>query len=226
MNVEEFVKRADALISQADEALKTRSHFNDQHWQQNYVDSAASTAFRAAGLSFLTTVFGTVHPYTTEFARALDGSSRQSVREAQSTLLAARDELAGGWFVKVRSIVSAEIFADFLEMAEYLASEGYVHPAAVMTGSVLEEHLRQLAFRMGIALEQPDASGKAVPRKADVLNADLAKATTYNKLDQKQITAWLDLRNKAAHAKYAEYTAEQVVNMLRGVRDFLTRVPV
>lgn len=68
------------------------------------------------------------------------------------------------------------------------------------------------------------SSGKAVPRKADTLNADLAKAGKYTKLDQKQITAWLDLRNKAAHGKYSEYTNEQVVLMLAGVRDFVSRV--
>ena len=41
------------------------------------------------------------------------------------------------------------------------------------------------------------------------LNANLVKADTYTKLDQKLITAWLDLRNKAAHGKYDEYTADR-----------------
>lgn len=65
-----------------------------------------------------------------------------------------------------------------------------------------------------------------VPRKADALNSELAKVEVYSKLDQKQITAWLALRNNAAHGKYDEYTSEQVRNMLVGVTEFMVRVSV
>jgi len=51
----------------------------------------------------------------------------------------------------------------------------------------------------------------------------LAKAGVYGKLDQKAVTSWLDLRNKAAHAKYTEYAHEQVELMYAGVRDFVMR---
>jgi hypothetical protein len=52
----------------------------------------------------------------------------------------------------------------------------------------------------------------------------LAKAGVYTKLDQKAITMWLDLRNKAAHGKYNEYGKEQVVLMMQGVTEFLARM--
>ena len=55
------------------------------------------------------------------------------------------------------------------------------------------------------------------------MNNELATAGAYNKLDQKNVTAWLDLRNKAAHGSHAEYTAEQVEMMLTGVREFSAR---
>lgn len=64
-----------------------------------------------------------------------------------------------------------------------------------------------------------------VPRKAEAINADLAKSV-YDKLDQKSVTAWLDLRNKAAHGKYSEYNEEQVRSMLGAVREFIGRVRV
>src|SRR5581483_5989860 len=116
MKIDDFVARADQLIRQADEVLKTRSHFNDAYWQEHNVDSAASSSYRAACLSFLTQAFGEAHSYTKELARVFQGSGRQDVREAQALLRAAREELAGGWFVALRSLVSAEVFADFLEM--------------------------------------------------------------------------------------------------------------
>lgn len=57
------------------------------------------------------------------------------------------------------------------------------------------------------------------------MNTDLSSAGVYSKLDQKSITAWLDLRNKAAHGKYDEYSQEQVVVVVSGVRDFIVRHP-
>jgi glutaredoxin len=35
-------------------------------------------------------------------------------------------------------------------------------------------------------------------------------AKVYSLLDQKNITAWLELRNKAAHGEYEKYVAQQV----------------
>ena len=65
-------------------------------------------------------------------------------------------------------------------------------------------------------------SGK--PKKADSMNNDLASAGAYSKLDQKNVTAWLDLRNKAAHGHYGEYNTDQVQALLLGVREFAARV--
>jgi hypothetical protein len=105
-------------------------------------------------------------------------------------------------------------------MAEYLLNEGYKDPAAVLTGGVLEEHLRKLADKYGVPTV---VNARAV--KADQLNADLVRGNAYSVLYQKSITAWLDLRNKAAHGKYTEYTKEQVALMLAGVRDFAAKFP-
>jgi len=44
-------------------------------------------------------------------------------------------------------------------MGEYLTEEGYFHAGAVITVSVLEEHLRQLSAKNGISVESPDANG-------------------------------------------------------------------
>lgn len=74
-------------------------------------------------------------------------------------------------------------------------------------------------------MENSKIDGSVTPKKADLLNSELAAGNTYSKLDQKNITAWLDLRNKAAHGKYAEYTPEQVGLLIAGIRDFLTRNP-
>lgn len=135
-------------------------------------------------------------------------------------LLALKQAYEKGYLHTVEELIHADLFSDFFEMAEYLLSEGYKDPSAVIAGSVLEEHLRKLCIKNGITVE---TSGR--PKKADSLNSELAAKAVYSKLDQKSVTAWLGLRNKAAHGKYSEYNKGQVDFMIKSVREFLSRNP-
>lgn len=92
-----------------------------------------------------------------------------------------------------------------------------------MIGSTLEEHLRQLCDTYKVDKTVVKGSDD-VPKKADGMNIDLKKAGAYNALDQKQVTAWLGIRNSAAHGKYEEYTWEQVKALYDGVLNFIARV--
>jgi hypothetical protein len=140
---------------------------------------------------------------------------------AVGMLQALRTEYEAGYLQSVVELIHADTFADFLEMAHHLSEQGYKDPAAVVTGSVLESHLHKLCNKHGIDTANSDGS----PKKADKLNAELTAGGVYNLLDQKSVTAWLDLRNKAAHGKYSEYTKEQVGLMLENVRNFISRLP-
>ncbi|ATP58931.1 hypothetical protein CPT03_21900 [Pedobacter ginsengisoli] len=218
MKIEDIKTRINDLITLAGNVLGTHHRSNDPH----LVDTEAFAEFRTSSLSFLEKVFGKEHPFYRDFDQQVKDIDRYMTEQGRGILKGAKQEIDGGWLFTVKGLVSAEIFSDFLEMAEYLLQEGYKDPAAVMTGSVLEEYLRQLCRRDGIAVEV-DKGGKLSPKKADLLNADLANAGVYNKLDQKTVTSWLDLRNKAAHGKYAEYTKEQVDFMYQGVTNFISR---
>jgi len=220
VHLEDLIHRAEQLIEKADQVLATEHEMGGHH----FVDDEPFRGFRSAALSFLAATFGKDHAYYTEFDSRATAASASDAREGRGILSAVREEMAGGWLNTTKGLVSAEIFADFLEMAQHLLDEGYRDPAAVVAGSVLEEHLRQLCQTNGIAIEFTQQR-RQVPRKADTLNADLAKASVYNKLDQKNVTAWLDLRNKAAHGKYQEYTKDQVAIMLLGISEFMVRVP-
>jgi hypothetical protein len=131
-----------------------------------------------------------------------------------------RDDYAAGYMRTVEELVHADLFADFLAMADELVSKGYKDASAVIIGSVLEEHLRKLAGRNRVSI----AAGASYKR-ADTINADLVKAGAYNKLEQKNVTAWLGLRNDAAHGKYDNYDHRQVELLLTSVREFLVRRP-
>lgn len=132
-------------------------------------------------------------------------------------LAALREDYIAGRLQAIRELIQADLFSDFLEMAEHLLSEGMKDPAAMLTGAVLEEHLRKLCQKHNLPLP-------AKP-KLDTMNADLAKAGIYGKNDQKQITAWAGIRNDAAHGDFAKYDAAKVDLMIQGIRMFLANNP-
>lgn len=131
-------------------------------------------------------------------------------KSLRAIFLAAKEDFEGGYLSSMKTLVQAEVFDSELEQAEELLSNGYSTAASVITGVVLETALRELCDKKTLA-----------HGKLDKMNADLAKAGVYNKLVQKQITAWADIRNNAAHGKPDEFTEEDVTSMIRGVNQFL-----
>ena len=115
-------------------------------------------------------------------------------------------------------LVTADAFESFLEQAEYLLSEGYKDAAAVLVGGVLECHASARCCDVrGVPTDGPKDT-------IEPLNAALAKHTPapVQQLVQKQITAWADLRNSAAHGRFTEY-ARSRSQTCQGVREFAGR---
>ncbi len=220
MKIQDLVKRIDELIAMGNDVLSTGQTDEDGY---TYVNTGAIKSFRSSGLSFIERVYQNKHPHYIEFDSNTKGFYSDDVDIGISILQGIKTEIDGGWLFSIKGLVTAEVFADFLEMAEYLLKENYKDPSAVMAGSVLEEHIRQLCIKNNIDIEE-EKHGKLIPIKADRLNSELTKNTVYSKLDQKMVTAWLDLRNKAAHGKYEEYTKEQVSTMMQGITEFIARI--
>jgi hypothetical protein len=185
------------------------------------VTTDAFSEFIAGSRAAIARIAGNNSPYMAEFeaARSKSHISSQAIRIA-GIVRQLKQDLSDGYLSSARELLHAETFADFLEMADHLLSEGYKDAAAVIAGSSLEVHLRNLAAKHNLAVE---LNGKA--KKADRVNSDLASAGAYSQLDQKNVTAWLDLRNKAAHGHYGEYGREQVSFLLSQIRDFMVRIP-
>jgi len=222
-NIELLSKRVSELIELAEEtknSYRKKSHGGS-------LDYELFARLRSSGLSFIEKMYGKEHPYYTDFDKKVKSSSYQSTPKAAKAIFQSiKDELDNGYLFEIKGLVSAEIFSDFLEMANYLIEGGYKDPAAVMIGSTLEEHLRQLCRTNGIDTTFENSKGNIKPKKANRLNADLGNEEVYNKLDQKNVTSWFDLRNKAAHGHYEKYTHEQVEIMYRSVTDFMARNPI
>lgn len=163
---------------------------------------------------------GTAYERRAEMVLNDDSNDSTKLKGLIGVLRAMRADYVGGFMQQVEELIHAGLFDDFLDMANELLAKGYKDAAAVIGGSVLEEHLRKLANRARV----PTVDG-GKPIKTDRLNADLLKASVYNLLEQKNMTAWLDLRNKAAHGEYAAYDDAHVNLTLQSIRSFVARHP-
>ena len=145
----------------------------------------------------------------------------EKLRNIIGVISALKSDLQNDYLNSLNDIIQAEVFSDYIEMAEYLLEEKYKDPAAVLIGSTLEIHLRELCKANGIEIEFTNTKGNLVPKKADVMNTDLTKAGIYSSSYHKQIIAWLGIRNSAAHGQYADYSNEEIKLMLMGIRQFI-----
>jgi hypothetical protein len=146
----------------------------------------------------------------------LHSNSYATLLEVTGALEGIKYELQNGLLSDIQKLLQADIFSDFLEMGEHLLKEGYKDAAAVIIGSVLEDTLRKLADSNGI--KTTNDKGKFLT--IEPLNIELATKNIDNKLIQKQITSWADLRNNAAHGHYDKYDSKQVEMMFLFVQTF------
>ena len=222
---------ADTVLAELDDLLKKFSNLQVRGMGQAHGvhAQALGAEFVTGGMAAARRATGDGSQYVKQIEATIDevGWSRiqRAIPIVGGMLKAVRQAVASGYLVTVRELVRAEVFTDFLDMAQYLLQEGYKDAAAVLVRGVLEEHLRELCDRKGIDTTYTDSRGKTLPKKLDTINADLKKAAIYPTTDQKSVTFWYGLGTDAAHGHYANYTPEQVKLMLQGVTDFIARHP-
>ncbi len=214
MNLDQkILARLDQLIVMGNRVLATqRNHAPNTIGPD--LDIELSNQWGVSCLNILSRGFSPDSDHYRRFSNFIDHIAYDyAASQALGILKAAKDDYEHGILFETRVLIEAEVFDDFLEQADHLLQQGYYQPAAVVAGAVLEDGLRKLCDRNDIPL--PDKP------KLDTMNADLAKRGVYNKLVQKQVTALADLRNKAAHGQWDQFTEADVTNMLQHVRAFM-----
>lgn len=210
MEVNKVLKRLDTLISignTVSSACSLRETGTD-------VDTVeVFSQWRTSSLSFLNT-FPPEYIYSREFEARCKDLSLENVEQGLGILRAASDDIEGGYLQKVETLVSAEVFYDFLDMAKHLLDNGYKDPAASLIGAVLEDGLRRICSNNNITVKSDD--------NISSLNQKLAQKHVYNPLQQKQIQVWNDIRNNADHGNFDQYKVDDAKDMLKGVRSFLS----
>nr|WP_257535325.1 HEPN domain-containing protein [Marinobacter adhaerens] len=180
----------------------------------NYVDGESFLEWKVKAKNLIVKVCGESSEHYKEFLNSEKsrgfGTNLDQFKRVKSVFLAAKEDFEGGYLTSFKTLVQSEVFDNELEQAQELLKSGYHGAAAVIAGVVLETGLRELCTRQGID-----------HGKLDKMNADLAKAGVYNRLQLKRITALADIRNSAAHGKPDEFTKEDVQMMIRDVEQFL-----
>lgn len=217
---EEFLNRIQNLLQKADLTLKTKM---SSDFSASLVDGILFSSFRSSGLSFLKSLYGLNHPYYNDFNDRCQKPYYHETENGKGILLSVNEEIENGWINTLMGLVTAEIFTNFIEMAEHLLEQNYKDAAAVIIGSTLEEQLRNLCIQNSILIVRKNYNGKEAKLTSDQMNIELVKAGVYNKIVQKEITSWLAIRNSASHGHYSDYEKNQVHQMLAGVIGFISK---
>jgi hypothetical protein len=133
-----------------------------------------------------------------------------NVEDSFGIFKAAEEDYLGGYLFHIRTLAKAEVLADALGQAKELLQLGYKDPACILARVALESALKDLAAKFNVQ-----------EGKLDRMNAELTKAGAFNVAKQKQITAWADIGNKAAHGDWSAYSVSDATAMVQGVESLV-----
>lgn len=137
---------------------------------------------------------------------------------------ALKRELAAGLFGTIRETERADVLADLLQLAAGLLADQRKDAAAVLLGSVLVTHLRNIGVRNGLLPAESHNAGEAPYEALKILNAELA-AVAYGKLAQQGVDDGLKLWHDATHAAAGSYTVQKVALFADWLRVFIAAHP-
>ena len=210
-----LTQRFSELVSQLDEAEASKRQDRGPLREGFYVDNDKFLNWTIKARNLLSKACGknSEHYRDSERYERPSGitTNYAMMNRLRAVFLAAKEDYEGGYLNSIRNLVQAEVFDSELEQASELHGAGYILPAAVVAGVVLETTLRQMCTDMSIPIG-----------KLDKMNADLAKAGAYNSLVQKQITALAGIRNSAARGHPEDFTDTGVANMISQIRAFVS----
>lgn len=223
-NGENVDRRLTSMFDQEHAIARTRelaargrelSMFRRNTGSRFYPDTfyAEYAGWRAQADTFVEAICGRESLYHERFTEAVQQDSASSAGQGAAILESIGTDLAGGYLRKVEDLVVADVFGDFLDMAEHLLAAGYFVPAAALVGAVLEDALRRLCSRNALMVANTDDLA--------ALNNRLASKKIYSNIVRKQVDFWSAVRNAADHGRFPDVKSEDVHAMHQGVLAFL-----
>lgn len=226
--LDELIQRGRALpIEQKSEISSIDMHGQKRYRYYNVINWPAFVEWRTSCSTVLDQIIpkSSVHRATVDNLSSLKNNPDQ-LEFCVSFLQSIKTDLETGFFDAIASEIEAEIAADYMSQAENLLnpemSGRFDHiPAAVLSGAVLEKALKTICNQLSPA--EPVKNDKGAFLTLNPLIDKLKKRNVFNELMAKQLRAWADIRNHAAHGNFDEFTKDQVKNMVSGIGSFLAQ---
>jgi hypothetical protein len=222
---ERYANRLRELIIDWNEIIKTRdvSYYDGiQEFKLTQSTIAQCANWLTKAENILIVIFGDSGTHVSNFRNAATllrryGVSDHYVYRVLGEIEAALDDLENGFLINQEFLVAADVFDSVLAQAKHLLDAKYKDPAAVLGRVVMEDSLKRLARANGFSTL--DNNGKN--KKASVINDELKTANLYNQPQWRQLQAWFDIGNDAAHGNFSNFSDDDVKRMLEGIEAFL-----
>ncbi len=163
---DKILARFDALIEQGNRVLATKKveHVSmpivvagqqTRTMPNDVVDFQQAIQWGVNCRHLLKRIFNTDSDHYMQFTQNFEfANSPLSVMQGLAVIRAAKDDYEQDMLFDTRVVIAAEVFDDFLEQADHLHNQGYHQAAAIIAGAVLEDGLRKLCDRKGMAQPQ------------------------------------------------------------------------
>jgi hypothetical protein len=157
------------------------------------------TGWNASVLTFLRDFLPPNHTYLEEFQKTINEEDliMSNVDGGVNILERLLDDMSSGYMVQLKTLVTAEVFADFIEMSRHLYKKKFYIPAVSVITAVLEDGLRRFAANKGITVGKDDTLGP--------LNDTCAKEGVYSKIEHNMIDKFRIIRNYVDHGQFEDF---------------------
>ena len=212
--------RVNELILRGEEIRKTCTTFSTMEFGDyvlSFSDREKLDQWKLSCLNIIDTIAGKKSIFYTSFPHKYVDYKPMTFAGAMShylsVLKALKEELDGAYLQGIESLVTRDMLSTILEEAKILMRAKYKDAAAVYCRVVLETAVKRFSDK-----------NKITYAKNDKLGAISEKLKTRGLLtlpEWRQIQAWTDVGNSAAHGKFADYSEIDVQNMLNGIETFI-----
>ncbi len=140
----------DALAQQLDDLIAEFTSFRERSKHDDCSDVMSEEAAVAIGTrahAAIERISGKNSVYTRRAEEILSEKAYEQlkVKRLVGVVDSLSHDLKAGYLKSCEELIHGEVFADFLDMSQHLLESEYKDASAVIAGSTLESHLRQLA---------------------------------------------------------------------------------
>lgn len=205
-----IIKRFEELL---EEVKKIPHESGGLNGKTDYIERKAYYKWMTSAMDCIEKVWGKNSNYYANISESYQVKEcfASKFRSSVGIFEAAYFDYKQGYMWTYRIALGSELLSDAISQGIELLKAKYKDSACVCGRIALETAIKELCFKNEIPIA-----------KLNKMNEDLCKAGVYNMGTQKQITAWADRGNDAAHGNFNNYSENDVSMMLEGIINFIS----